>query len=111
MHKDQRRRLEQAGWTVGDAATFLGLDELEARWIETKLALASGLRERRRKLRWTQAELARRLGSSQSRIAKMEAADRSVSTDLLLRSLFVLGASRREVGRLLARGGKRRQAA
>jgi transcriptional regulator with XRE-family HTH domain len=50
----------------------------------------------------TQSELAIRLGSSQSRVAKMEAAHRTVTTDLLLKSLFRLGAGTEDVGRLLA---------
>jgi DNA-binding XRE family transcriptional regulator len=101
MQKKQRRRLEQSGWAVGDAGEFLGLSEQESRFIETKLALASGLRQQREDLGLTQAELARRLGSSQSRVAKMEAADQSVSLDLLLRSLFRLGATRQEVARIM----------
>lgn len=67
-----------------------------------KLALADGLRQRRETLGLTQLQAAERFGSSQSRVAKMEAADRTVSTDLLLKSLFTLGASPRDVAKLLA---------
>jgi len=63
--------------------------------------MAAGLRLWREHLGLTQTEVADRFGSSQSRVAKMEAADRTASTDLLLRSLFRLGASRRDVARLL----------
>lgn len=101
MRKDKRRRLERAGWAVGDAGDFLHLSNDERRFIETKLALAAGLRLWREHLGLTQTQIAARFGSSQSRVAKMEAADRTVSTDLLLRSLFRLGASRRDVARLL----------
>ena len=101
MRSDKRRRLERAGWKMGDAAEFLRLSDEKRRFIETKLALAAGLRQWREKLRLTQTDVADRIGSSQSRVAKMEAADRSVSTDLLLRSLFRLGANRRDVARLL----------
>jgi transcriptional regulator with XRE-family HTH domain len=52
----------------------------------------------------TQAQLAERLGSSQSRIAKIEAADPSVSIDLMLRSLLRLGASKRDIALLIGRG-------
>jgi DNA-binding XRE family transcriptional regulator len=99
MQKKLRRRLEKDGWTVGDPGDFLGLSDGEIRVIETKLALAAGLRRRREKLGLTQSALARRLGSSQSRVAKMEAADGSVSLDLLFRGLFLLGVSRQEAGR------------
>jgi len=110
MRKDKRRRLERAGWVIGDAGDFLNLSEDERRFIETKLALAAGLRQWREHLGLTQTEVAERFGSSQSRVAKMEAADRTVSTDLLLRSLFRLGASRRDVARLLSQRSRRRAA-
>jgi predicted XRE-type DNA-binding protein len=110
MRSDKRRRLERAGWAVGDADVFLGLSAEERRFIETKLALAAGLRQRREDLGLTQTEVARRFGSSQSRVAKMEAADMTVSTDLLLRSLFRLGATRTAVARLLTRKPKTRAA-
>jgi hypothetical protein len=98
---DKRRKLANAGWTVGDAGDFLGLSPDERRFVEVKLALADGLRLRRERLGLTQTEVATRVGSSQSRVAKMEAADRTVSTDLLLKSLFRLGAKPSEVARLL----------
>jgi DNA-binding XRE family transcriptional regulator len=110
MEKQLQRRLEKGGWALGDAGDFLGLSNEEIRLIETKLALASGLRQRREKLGLTQSAFARRLGSSQSRVAKMEAADRSVSLDLLFRALFLLGASRQEVARIMAHGARRRAA-
>ena len=110
MRKDARQRLERAGWAVGDAGDFLGLSDEERRFIETKLALAAGLRQWREHLGLTQTEVAKRFGSSQSRVAKMEAADKTVSTDLLLRSLFRLGAGRRDVARLLSQKPRTRAA-
>lgn len=102
MKPDKRRKLETAGWRVADARTFLGLSASEAEFVEIKLALARRLRELRAEHAWTQAELARRVGSSQSRVAKMEAADATVSVDLLVRSLLAAGVNRREVGRVVA---------
>jgi predicted XRE-type DNA-binding protein len=96
-------RLKQAGWTVGTTAEFLGLTDEEAALIEMKLALAQSLRTHRDAQNLTQEQLARILGSSQSRVAKMEAADSSVSMELLVRSLLMLGATRAEVGRVIAR--------
>jgi len=101
MRAEKKRQLERAGWAVGDAGDFLDLSAEQRRFIEAKLALAEGLRERRERLGLTQAALAERLGSSQSRVAKMEAAHRSVSTDLLLKSLFRLGAGPSDVAKLL----------
>src|SRR5438094_7897817 len=110
MRKDKRRRLERAVWVSGDDGDFLNLSDDGRRFIETKLALAAGLRQWREHLGLTQTEVAERFGFSQSRVAKMEAADRTVSTDLLLRSLFRLGASRRDVARLLSQRSRRRAA-
>jgi predicted XRE-type DNA-binding protein len=98
----KRRRLESAGWRVGSAAGFLGLTDEEAALLEIRVRLAIRLREARQGRRWTQAQLAERLGSSQSRVAKMEAGDHSVTLDLLIRSLFALGATGREIGRAFA---------
>ena len=106
MDAKKRKKLEAAGWRVGDAADFLKLSPEEAEFVELKLALAAGLREERETQGLTQEELARRVGSSQSRVAKMEAADSSVSVDLMVRSLFKLGARRSDVARLMR--GKRR---
>jgi transcriptional regulator with XRE-family HTH domain len=80
---------------------FLALSDDEAQFVEIKLALARRLRELREKRNWTQADLAKRVGSSQSRVAKMEAADPTVSVDLLVRSLLAIGADRRELGRIV----------
>jgi predicted XRE-type DNA-binding protein len=102
MREEKRRRLEARGWKVGTAQDFLGLTHEEAAYVEFKAQLALGLREWRRRRNLTQAELARRLRSSQSRVAKMEAGDPSVSLDLLIRSLLALGASRRELTRIMS---------
>ena len=102
MREQKRRRLEARGWKVGTAQDFLGLTAEEAAYVELKTMLAIGLREWRQRQSLTQAQLARRLRSSQSRIAKMEAGDPSVSLDLLIRSLLTLGASRRELSRIMS---------
>jgi hypothetical protein len=102
VRAEKRRKLERAGWIVGDAGDFLELSAEERRFVDVKLALADGLRRRREQLGLTQTDAAERFGSSQSRVAKMEAADRTVTTDLLLKSLFRLGASPRDIARLLS---------
>lgn len=103
MKKEKREALEKRGWRLGTAADFLGLTREESALIELKIALSRDLRARRTKRGLSQSELAQQLKSSQSRVAKMEAAHSSVSVDLVLRSLFALGATPREVGRLLCR--------
>lgn len=103
MRKAKKEQLAQAGWKAGSAQEFLGLSDEEAALIEMKLALASSLKARRLAHGWTQQELAKRLGSSQSRLAKMEAADATVSIDRLIRSLLALGATRQQLGRIIGR--------
>ena len=97
MDKAMRKKVERAGWRVGSAAAFLGLSEDEAAFVELKLALSEELRTRREGQGLTQGALARKLGSSQSRVAKMEASDASVSVDLLIRGLLATGATRTEI--------------
>lgn len=100
--KSKKEKLKKAGWAVGNAADFLDLSDQEAALIELKLALARDLRQRRRSRKLTQTQFARLLQSSQSRVAKMEAGDPTVSIDLLLRSLFSLGASPKQLAKVLA---------
>ncbi len=103
MKAQKRQRLEKAGWKLGSAKEFLGLTAEEEAVVDLKLALARAVREERLKRKLTQEQLGRMLRSSQSRVAKMEAGDPSVSIDLLVRSLLRMGASRRDVARWLAR--------
>ena len=103
MNKTKRSRLEARGWRVGSAKEFLGLSPEESALVETRLALSQALRARRVAHGLTQGELARRLKSSQSRVAKMEAGDKTVSVDLLVKALYSLGAQPRDVGRALQR--------
>ena len=103
MNKSKRDKLKAHGWRIGSASDFLGLTPEEAALVEVKLTLSRQIRERRSARNLTQAHLAKLLGSSQSRVAKMEAGDPSVSVELLLRSLFVLGATPKDVGSVLRR--------
>ena len=102
MNTKTKKKLEAAGWVTGDAKDFLELTDAEAAFIETKLALAADLRARRLKKHLNQTQVARLIGSSQSRVAKMEAADPSVSVDLLIRSILKLGAKRRDLAKVVA---------
>lgn len=101
MQKARRERLERSGWTVGDAGQFLKLTQAEATYLELRVQLGQSLRERRRGRKLSQVGLAQLLGSSQSRVAKMESGDPSVSLDLLIRALLGLGASKRELARAI----------
>lgn len=97
MSNVQRRKLEQHGWTTGNTAEFLELSAEEAAYIEMKLALSRALKQERLRRKLTQTEVAGKLHSSQSRVAKMEAADRTVSVDLLVRSLLALGTRPKDI--------------
>ncbi len=102
MREDKKKRLEAKGWKVGGAKEFLRLSDEESAYIDLKIRLADGLRNRRRRTHLSQVQLARVLRSSQSRIAKMESGDPSVSLDLLIRSSLALGISDRELSRMIS---------
>ncbi|MGQ0553134.1 MAG: helix-turn-helix domain-containing protein [Planctomycetota bacterium] len=104
MRETKRKQLKAAGWRVGSAKELLGLTDEESALIEMRLALAVGLKKHRQAKHLSQVEFAEQIGSSQSRVAKMEAADPSVSLDLLVRALLALGVSRKILGGILARG-------
>jgi predicted XRE-type DNA-binding protein len=103
MRTEKKKRLEASGWRVGTAEEFLGLTPEEAALVELRLKLADAVRERRKDKHLTQAALARLLGSSQSRVAKVEAADDSVSLDLLIRSFLAMGGTTRDLARVISR--------
>lgn len=103
MKASKRNALENTGWAIGSAEDFLELSPDERAFVEVKVALAEALRTRRQRQKLTQAELAKILGSSQPRVAKMEAGDSSVTVDLLVRSLFAMGATPKDLAKVLAR--------
>jgi predicted XRE-type DNA-binding protein len=103
MPESKRAKLEAKGWRFGSAQEFLGLSDEEAAYVELRLKLAESLRRRRQNRNLSQNQLARLLHSSQSRVAKMEGGDPTVSIDLLIRSLLALGASNRDLARTISR--------
>jgi predicted transcriptional regulator len=102
MRRRKKERLERKGWRFGTVQDFLDLTNEEAAYVDLRLRLADSLRLRRQKRNLSQMGLAKLLHSSQSRVAKMEGGDSSVSLDLLIRSLLALGASRRDLARTIA---------
>ena len=102
MDVRKRRRLEAAGWTMGSVANFLSLSDEEVALVEMKIALSARVKAWRTRAHMTQAALAKRLKSSQSRVAKLEAGDPTVSLDLLVRASLATGAQPREVATALA---------
>lgn len=106
MKNAKRAKLEAAGWAVGSVKEFLDLSDADAALIDMKLALSRSLRDRRNKQGLSQVQLAERLQSSQSRVAKMEAGDPSVSMDLLVSSLLLLGASSSDLANTIRGEGR-----
>jgi predicted XRE-type DNA-binding protein len=103
MKESTRKRLARKGWKMGGVREFLGLSAEEEAYIELRLKLADGLKARRSAKNVTQTELAEVMKSSQSRVAKMESGDPTVSLDLLVKSLLALGTSNRELAQLIAK--------
>jgi predicted XRE-type DNA-binding protein len=101
MDKEKKARLEAHGWKVGSAEEFLGMTPEETAYVDLRLKLSEAVREYRKKRRLTQVQLAELLQSSQSRVAKVEAADESVSLDLLVRSLLALGATHQDLAKVI----------
>jgi len=102
MEQAKRKRLEKAGWKVGTVEELLELTPEEVAYIELKIRLGDAVKRLRQEKELTQVDLADRMGSSQSRVAKAEAADTSVSLDLLIRSFFALGATRQDLAEAIA---------
>ena len=102
MRESKKKRLEKKGWKIGSVEEFLGLSDEESQYIQLKLKLGEAFKKERQRKGLTQVETARVLRSSQSRVAKIEAGDPSVSVDLLIRSLFALVTTSSELGRLFA---------
>jgi DNA-binding XRE family transcriptional regulator len=102
MRDDKRKRLQAKGWKVGTTREFLDLSSDEEAYVDLRLRLAEGLKQRRLRRKLTQTEFAKVVRSSQSRVAKMETGDPTVSLDLLIRSLFALGASRKDLAKLIS---------
>ena len=102
MKSSKIKALEEAGWKVGDVSDLLGLSPEELAIIDMKVSLAKNFQELRKKSKLTQTELAMILHTSQSRIAKMEAGDVSVTIDLLVKGMLTLGATKKTVAQVLA---------
>lgn len=102
MKKEKKKYLESKGYTIGSTKEFLGLSKEESEYIELKLSLSQALAKRRKQKKLTQAQLAKVLKSSQSRVAKIEKGDPSVSVDLLVKSLLAMGANKKSIAKAIA---------
>ncbi len=101
MSEEKIRKIKKDGWEVGDIDLFLSPEEVAV--VDVKFALAKALYEKRKNAKATQTEAAQKIGASQAKIAKAEKAHSSVSMEFIIRSLAGLGATRKEIGRAIAR--------
>jgi DNA-binding XRE family transcriptional regulator len=88
MNKEQRERFKRAGWKLGSVGELLDLTPAEEALIEAKVRLSKVVRTLRQQSRLSQAQLAKRIGSNQTRIAKVENQDPEVSLDLQMKAIF-----------------------
>lgn len=91
MDKYELEALEAAGFEVTTVAEFLGLTEVEEKIVEFRLQMSRGIRALRETKGWTQKQLAKAIGSSQPRVAKIEVGSPDVSLDLMMRGYFAVG--------------------
>jgi ribosome-binding protein aMBF1 (putative translation factor) len=101
MKKEKIRNLEKKGWKVGTVSAFLNLSREEEEYIELKLVLSNYFQALRKKQCLTQVQVAAKIKSSQSRVAKIEHAEASVSLDLIVRSIIALGSSKKDIGKIM----------
>jgi DNA-binding XRE family transcriptional regulator len=103
MSKAKDKATKRKGeWVEGSVQEFLSLSDADMKLIETRLAISRLLKATRQEKKMTQAAVAAALHTSQSRLAKMEAGDPSVSLDLLFKSLFSLGVTRQNLASTLS---------
>ena len=97
MKSEKKAILNKNGWKVGTTSEFLKTSPEEAAYLEIRIAFAELIKSLRKKNHLRQADLAKRLHTSQSRVAKIESADPTVSLDLMAKSAFSMGATTKEI--------------
>ncbi len=97
MDRGKRKRIEAAGFRVVEVQDFLGLSDDEMQIVELRVALGRNVRRLREAQNLTQQQLAARFQSTQSRVAKIEAAAPDVSLDLMIRGFFAAGGKLHEL--------------
>ena len=93
MNKEKQKALEAAGWVFEDAEDFLELTAEERAIVEMRVQLSRAIRALREKQKLTQAQLAKKMKTSQPRVNKIEAGSPGVSLEQLLNSWFALGGT------------------
>lgn len=91
METTKRKALEAAGWKIGDAAEFLGMNEEECQLLDARVQIALAVRSLRESRHLSQKDLGAKLKTSQPRVAKIERAAADVSLDQLFRAFAAVG--------------------
>lgn len=91
MTEKKKKMLEANGYRVVDSADWLGLSNEEAQIVDMRVALAQELERVRKAKGVTQAELARRVGTKQSGVARMINNPDTSTMDNLIKGLIALG--------------------
>lgn len=101
MNKKKLKVIEKKGFKTTSVKEFLELTAEEETLIELKLSLSNALKQERLRVKLSQEEFAKKLKTSQSRLAKMEAGDNSVTFDLLIKNLIKSGVNRSRLSEII----------
>ena len=102
LSNERKVKLQKAGFKVGTVQEFLGLSDAEMMIIDMRIALGGRIRAAREKQHLTQTELAKRIRSSQPRVAKIEAGEEGVSLDLMTKAALAVGITRKQIAKAIA---------
>ncbi|MBA3573135.1 MAG: XRE family transcriptional regulator [Pyrinomonadaceae bacterium] len=91
MDAKRRKAIEEAGWSIGDAADFLEMTAEERQLLDARVELALAIRRQRQSCGLSQKELGAKLKTTQPRVAKIERAASDVSMDQLIRAFTAAG--------------------
>ena len=98
MDTQTLKRLQDAGFVPTTITAFLELSPAEEAFVETKVRFTALLKQTRLERGWTQAQLAKELGTRQQMIARAERGGDSITIDFLLRALVTLNLSLTDLG-------------
>jgi DNA-binding XRE family transcriptional regulator len=102
LSKERKAKLQKAGFKVGTVQEFLGLSDAEMIIIDMRIALGKKIRVARERQQLTQSDLAKRIRSSQPRVAKIESGEEGVSLDLMTKAALAVGMTRKQIAKAIA---------
>lgn len=102
LDKTRIKKLENAGWKMGDFGDAFALSAEDRAFVEMRLAAAREVDRLREEQGVSQRELARRMGTKQPTVSRMLAEPSSTTFDSLFRALLALGSTPRQIAAALA---------